>query len=119
MAQQNSSYARKADEAYWTPRWVYDALYDVETFVAPWDCAPRNADFNFLEMQLLPSRHCRGSSYLSLTSALNTTAGPPAGLSSGERPVWHLDGGYRPRDRVEGMDACCWLGQGTTNARDA
>jgi hypothetical protein len=57
MAQRHSNYARKADEAYWTPRWVYDALYSVETFKAPWDCAPRNADFDFLEMKIPPSRH--------------------------------------------------------------
>ena len=52
MAQRNSEYARVAGDTYVTPQWVWQALYSVEpyfdnpTFV--WDCAPVNADFDFL-----------------------------------------------------------------------
>jgi hypothetical protein len=48
MAERNSEYERKAGDCYFTPQWVYDALFAVEEFVQPWDCAPRNADFDFL-----------------------------------------------------------------------
>lgn len=51
MPQRNSEYARKADDCYVTPQWVWDALYSV----APWaasafDCAPISRDgYDFLE----------------------------------------------------------------------
>jgi hypothetical protein len=41
MAQRNSEYARKADDYYATPQWVWDALYEVEPWArAAADCAP-------------------------------------------------------------------------------
>ena len=49
MAERNSEYARLPGDSYWTPQWVYDALFEVEEFNNPWDCAPRDADFDFLE----------------------------------------------------------------------
>ena len=49
MAERNSTYARLAGDSYWTPQWVYDALFEVEKFDRPWDCAPRDADFDFLD----------------------------------------------------------------------
>lgn len=48
MSQRNSGYDRLPGDLYVTPKWVYDALYSVETFDDPWDCAPINADFDFL-----------------------------------------------------------------------
>lgn len=48
MAQRHSEYKRMDADAYWTPQWVFDALYSVESFSEPFDCAPRNADFDFL-----------------------------------------------------------------------
>lgn len=50
MSERNSEYARQAGDTYVTPRWVYDALYAVERFDRPWDCAPVDAGFDFLEM---------------------------------------------------------------------
>jgi hypothetical protein len=50
MAVRNSEYARKADDHYVTPEWVWQALFDVE----PWawhavDCAPeRRNGYDFL-----------------------------------------------------------------------
>jgi hypothetical protein len=49
MAQRNSGYARLAEDRYITPRWVYEALYEVE----PWakkafDCAPAHGGYDFL-----------------------------------------------------------------------
>jgi hypothetical protein len=49
VSQRNSEYARIAGDTYVTPRWVYDALCSVERFNDPWDCAPVNADFDFLQ----------------------------------------------------------------------
>jgi hypothetical protein len=49
MAQRNSEYARIANDLYVTPRWVWDAIASVEKFHQPWDCAPVNPAFDFLE----------------------------------------------------------------------
>jgi len=57
MSERNSEYARQPDDAYWTPAWVFDALHEAEKFYGPWDCAPRNADFDFLKMESAPSPH--------------------------------------------------------------
>lgn len=51
MSQRKSEYARIEGDTYVTPKWVFDALYSVEEFANPWDCAPINATFNFLELQ--------------------------------------------------------------------
>lgn len=48
MAQRNSEYARMEGDAYVTPKWVYDAIFQAEFFQNPWDCAPINAAFDFL-----------------------------------------------------------------------
>jgi hypothetical protein len=48
MGQRNSGYERQAGDAYWTPQWVFDVLYDVEDFSAPSDCAPREPEYDFL-----------------------------------------------------------------------
>ena len=41
MSQRNSEYARIEGDRYYTPKWVYNALLDVEYFPPPiWDCAP-------------------------------------------------------------------------------
>jgi hypothetical protein len=50
MAERNSEFERQPADAYWTPQWVFDALFAVEKFDHPWDCAPRNADFDFLQV---------------------------------------------------------------------
>ena len=54
MSQRNSEYERVANDVYVTPAWVYGALYDVEAFRDPWDCAPVNADFDFLSATRAP-----------------------------------------------------------------
>ena len=49
MAQRNSEYTRQPNDLYVTPRWVYEALYEVEPWAREaWDCAPVDADFDFL-----------------------------------------------------------------------
>ena len=48
MAQRCSGYSRIDGDAYVTPRWVYDALFSVERFREPWDCAPIDAKIDFL-----------------------------------------------------------------------
>jgi hypothetical protein len=50
MSQRHSEYARIPGDTYVTPRWCYDALFAVEEVSAPWDCAPVNADFDFLSL---------------------------------------------------------------------
>lgn len=57
MAQRHSKYKRQPDEAYWTPEWVYTALFAEEEFIAPWDCAPRSGEPDFLKIRDWPSRH--------------------------------------------------------------
>lgn len=52
MGERPSGYERISADAYWTPQWVYDALYRVESFYDPWDCAPREADFDFLQLNV-------------------------------------------------------------------
>jgi hypothetical protein len=52
MSQRNSEYARIANDLYVTPRWVYEALYEVE----PWarealDPAPIDAAYDYLAVQ--------------------------------------------------------------------
>jgi hypothetical protein len=50
MAERNSEYARMDGDTYVTPKWVYEALYAVEPWaVDAFDCAPVNADFDFLK----------------------------------------------------------------------
>lgn len=51
MAQRNSEYERISGDTYVTPAWVYGALFDVESFKDAWDCAPVNADFDFLALR--------------------------------------------------------------------
>jgi hypothetical protein len=51
MSVRNSEYARIEGDTYVTPRWVYDALFEVERFEAPWDCAPVDSQWNFLAVQ--------------------------------------------------------------------
>jgi hypothetical protein len=52
VSQRNSEYARIAGDTYVTPRWVYEALYSVEPWAEnAWDCAPVNADFDFLKVE--------------------------------------------------------------------
>jgi hypothetical protein len=72
MAERNSTYARLPGDSYWTPQWVYDALFEVEDFVHPWDCAPRDADFDFLEHTW---------------SARGIVTNPPYSLA--EKFIWH------------------------------
>lgn len=49
-AQRCSEYDRIHGDTYVTPLWVYRALYDVEPWaVTAWDCAPENAEFDFLQ----------------------------------------------------------------------
>lgn len=53
MAVRNSEYARITGDTYVTPRWVYDALYEVEPWAKKaWDCAPAGAQFDFLSYDL-------------------------------------------------------------------
>lgn len=57
MSRRNSGYARMPRDTYITPRWVYEALYSVEPWAADaWDCAPINADFDFLSTKDRPAR---------------------------------------------------------------
>lgn len=50
MSQRNSEYARIPGDLYVTPKWVWEALYEVEPWARQaWDCAPINATFDFLE----------------------------------------------------------------------
>lgn len=56
MSQRNSGYARIPRDTYVTPRWVYEALYAVEPWAKEaWDCAPIDADFDFLASNYWPS----------------------------------------------------------------
>lgn len=51
MAQRNSGYARIDGDTYVTPKWVFDALLKVEEFPGGWwDCAPVDAEFDFLRV---------------------------------------------------------------------
>jgi hypothetical protein len=46
----HSEYERIANDLYVTPRWVYEALYEVEPWAkGAWDCAPVNSEFDFLD----------------------------------------------------------------------
>lgn len=49
MAERNSEYVRVDRDTYVTPPWVYAAIRAVEAFDDPWDCAPVDADFDFLQ----------------------------------------------------------------------
>jgi hypothetical protein len=50
MSVRHSEYARKPNDLYITPQWVWDALYSVEAWAKDaWDCCPVNADFDFLD----------------------------------------------------------------------
>jgi hypothetical protein len=50
MAERNSEYARQDGDTYVTPKWVYEALYEVEPWAnGAFDCAPVNAEFDFLK----------------------------------------------------------------------
>jgi hypothetical protein len=50
MGVRHSEYGRIPGDLYVTPRWVYESLYGVEPWARDaWDCAPINADFDFLE----------------------------------------------------------------------
>jgi hypothetical protein len=52
MAQRNSDRDRMPRDTYVTPRWVYEALYSVEPWAREaWDCAPVDADFDFLALE--------------------------------------------------------------------
>ena len=50
MAQRCSEYERIEGDTYVTPKWVYEALYEVEDFSNPLDVAPVNSDLDFLSM---------------------------------------------------------------------
>lgn len=53
MGERNSEYERIPGDLYVTPQWVYDALYSVEPWArGAWDCAPVNADFDFLQIDI-------------------------------------------------------------------
>jgi hypothetical protein len=54
MGERNSEYQRIEADTYVTPQWVFDALFQRETIPQPWDCAPVNADFDFLTLKDLP-----------------------------------------------------------------
>lgn len=55
MAQRPSGYQRLPNELYVTPKWVWDKLYEVEDWARlAFDCAPINAEFNFLDSEYLP-----------------------------------------------------------------
>lgn len=49
MSQRNSEYARMAGDTYVTPKWVYEALYSVES-LEPYDCAPISPSEDFLSV---------------------------------------------------------------------
>jgi hypothetical protein len=49
MPERHSGLERMPADTYVTPQWVYEALYAVEPWArAAWDCAPIDADFDFL-----------------------------------------------------------------------
>ncbi len=49
MSQRNSEYARIPGDLYVTPKWVYEALYEVEPWAKyAWDCAPINNKHDYL-----------------------------------------------------------------------
>ncbi len=55
MAQRNSGFERMPRETYVTPKWVWEALYSVEPWARfAWDCAPVDADFDFLATNCPP-----------------------------------------------------------------
>lgn len=52
MSERNSSYDRMLRDTYVTPQWVFEALYRVEPWAKEaWDCAPLDADFDFLSRE--------------------------------------------------------------------
>ena len=58
MGERNSEYERMEKDSYITPFWVYDALFCREAFYpTPWDCAPVDANFDFLRKRKLPKGH--------------------------------------------------------------
>lgn len=56
MAQRNSEYERIEGDLYVTPKWVWQALYEVEDFEGAYDCAPKNATFDFLSLRTTRER---------------------------------------------------------------
>jgi hypothetical protein len=64
MAQRNSDRDRMPRDTYVTPRWVYEALYTVEPWAREaWDCAPVNANFNFLDVEWAHDSVCTNPPY--------------------------------------------------------
>lgn len=54
MSQRNSEYARIEGDTYVTPEWVWAVLQSVEPWsAAAWDCAPINANFDFLKLEII------------------------------------------------------------------
>ena len=52
MGQRASEYDRIDGDTYVTPQWVWDELYSVEPkFKLAWDCAPANAEYDFLQCE--------------------------------------------------------------------
>jgi hypothetical protein len=49
VTEKHSGWMRQPGDTYVTPAWCYDAIYSVEDFNQPWDCAPVEATFDFLE----------------------------------------------------------------------
>ena len=79
MAQRESGYARQEHDAYWTPAWVYEALYSVEpAFRGATDVAPRDA-------------FSRGYDFLADLSPLTNVATNPPFHRSDEFVVWALN----------------------------
>lgn len=80
MSQRNSEYARIPGDLYVTPKWVYEALYEVE----PWarlafDCAPVDSTFDFLK---------------EITAHKSLVTNPPFSLA--EEFCWHALNRTRP-----------------------
>jgi hypothetical protein len=49
VSERNSEYKRQPADTYVTPGWVWDALYEVESWArTAFDCCPENASFDFL-----------------------------------------------------------------------
>lgn len=80
LAQRSSGYARQEQDAYWTPLWVFTALYSVEPFSCPVDVAPRlRLGYDFL---------------LDQTPKLEIATNPP--FSKSEAFVLHSINSTRP-----------------------
>jgi hypothetical protein len=64
MAERYSEYERMPADEYVTPRWVYEALYTVEPWAREaWDCAPVDADFDFLSQDWAADSICTNPPY--------------------------------------------------------